>query len=263
MATLHVRNVPDVLYERLRDCAHANGRSIGAEVIVLLERFTIADLGRPRRTGGRARRRRSVPFIQRFNRQARAALFASRQEAVETGGEAVGTEHLLLGLLQARPTAASLLLTEAGLDVSDLRARIQPAATEAPAQIERDGEKMPFTPDAKKALELALRESMSLRAIEIGPEHLLLGIARTTESAGAQILEAAGLGWRTIRRTLRELDAELSGSAQRRSMQHYRVVELEGADDLEGALNALALEGYELLDIVDRRAIFRGPGVPV
>jgi ATP-dependent Clp protease ATP-binding subunit ClpA len=259
MATLHVRNVPDGLYERLRDCAAANGRSIGAEVVVLIERELVTDIGRARtRPYGRAPRRLPKSPFQHFNPRARDVIVEARAAALGLGAARIGTGHLLLALTQGPPNLASLQLEQAGISQALIRAALGEAAPPAPPS-EPGG--LPFAPETKKALELALRESINLRAVEIGPEHLLLGIARSGEGTGAAILEDSGQSASTLRSALRAVDLPASFTAAAPPAgSGFRVVELKGsAEEWEGQLNTHAAAGHELVDIVEKRAIFRVP----
>jgi Clp amino terminal domain, pathogenicity island component len=258
MATLHVRNVPDGLYERLRECAAANGRSIGAEVVVLIERELVTDIGRARtRPYGRAPRRLPKSPFQHFDPRARQVIVDARGAALELGAAGIGTGHLLLALLQAPPNLASVLLEQAGITHALVRASLGELAGEA-AQSEPGG--LPFAPETKKALELALRESINLRAVEIGPEHLLLGIARSGEGAGAAILADSGQTAATLRSALRALDLPAAINIAPPAGSGFRVVDLKGsAEEWERQLNTHAAAGHELVDIVEKRAIFRVP----
>jgi hypothetical protein len=225
MATLHVRNVPDALYERLRRQAEHNGRSIGAETVQLLEE----------RLGGAARRgllrRRGPAPYERFGADARAVVASAGEEARALGHAYVGTEHLLLGVLAHRPVP--------GLTLEQARSEIG-RGDGAP-----EGE-LPFTARAKKALDLAVREAQPAL---IEPEHVVLGILREGEGAGAQLLHAARPA---------ALHDALAATPDPGSFQ---VVELEGgAADWEARLNGAAADGYELVSIVERRAVLRRAG---
>src|SRR5262249_19643706 len=111
---------------------------------------------------------------------------------------------------------------------------------------------MPFTPGAKKAMELALRYCIERGSGQIGPDELLLGIAREDDGFGARILVEAGLDVATLRRGLAVPQVEPASG--------FRVVELSGrAEDWERELNSLAARGYELVEIVSGRAVFRVP----
>ncbi|MGI0128669.1 MAG: FitA-like ribbon-helix-helix domain-containing protein, partial [Thermoplasmata archaeon] len=135
MATLHVRNVPDELYELLRERAAANGRSIGAETCQLIYERLVAAAGRPRPFPLPGLRRRPVgrpgPFT-RFTAEARQAIVVAQQEARALRHDHVGTDHLLLGVLDAK-------------NARDVRAGMTPGDADVEGQI-------PFTPEAKRAL---------------------------------------------------------------------------------------------------------------
>jgi hypothetical protein len=216
MATLHVRNVPDELYELLRERAAANGRSIGAETCQLIYERLVAAAGRPRPFPLPGMRRRPVgppgPFT-RFTAEARRAVVTAQEEARAFGHDHVGTDHLLLGVLaQSNPAEAE-----------KVRARMTPGDAEVKGRV-------PFTPEAKRALELGLRAALAEGAGLIEPRHLLAGIEGRDIPRQAPVV----------------LDPSV------------RVVALEGdAEDWERQLSEVAALGYELVQIVDRRAIFR------
>jgi len=214
MATLHVRNVPDELYELLRERAAANGRSIGAETCQLLFERLVAAAGRPRPFPIPGLRRRPVGspgVFTRFAAEARQAVVTAQEEARALGHDHVGTDHLLLGVLAQTSPAR----------VEEVRARMTPGHAQTTGQI-------PFTPEAKRALELGLRAALAEGAGLIEPRHLLAGIEG------------------------REAAAPVAPDPS------VRVVLLEGdAEDWERQLNEIAGLGYELVQIVDRRAIFR------
>jgi hypothetical protein len=259
MATLHVRNVPDPLYESLRECASANERSIGAEVIVLIERRVLEDMAQKPRVArrGPTRRRPSTPF-QHFEPAARETIVTARREAIALGAPGIGTEHILLALVQA-PNLLSTLLQRSGLDYTAARAAVE-TASEPPAGPVL--ESIPFTPEAKEAMELALRHSLNLGAAFIGPEHLLLGVSSVQDGLGAHVLADAGLQWPMLNQELLTISSEpvIERLAQPEPLSGFRVVELEGpAEEWERLLNSHAAKGHELIEIVEKRAIFRVP----
>ena len=261
MATLHVRNVPDPLYEALRERAAENGRSIGAQTVCLiqesvlasdLERHALGRLIRRRRGGGSG-------FFTRFVAEARQAVVDAQGEARALGHNYIGTEHLLVALAAGSSTAADVL-AELGLAPESCRERVVDA-------VGRGGEqpsgRLPFTPPSKKALELALREALRLRDSHIGPEHILLGVAAEEEGVGARILREAGADLEQLRASVlltRARHPHAAPPVAAEPAEEFRVVELDGsARDWEAQLNAPAAEGLELVDIVERRAIFRRP----
>jgi hypothetical protein len=250
MATLHVRNVPDALYERLRARAERNGRSIGAETVVLLEAQLVV---LPLHSGPR-RRRRSAS--DRFVPYGRETVAAAQEEARELGHEAVGTEHLLLALLHK--LVGAVTLSAVGLDYAEARARV--------ARVEGGGDpvgsgSLPLTAAAKTALELALREALDAGSVIITHEDLLLGIVRESDGLGARIVEDHGLSLDDLRALVRpKLFPKVGpagGAFVFEARRPFRVVELEGTPrEWEHQLTA-ASAGYELVEIVDRRAIFQ------
>jgi ATP-dependent Clp protease ATP-binding subunit ClpC len=267
MATLHVRNVPDGIYERLRRQAEANGRSIGGEAVQLLEQQLALTVARGSRRRLVRRRRRGFGPFQRFTSPARAAVAAAQDEARALGHDHVGTGHLLLGLLTAGAGPASAALETLGVTPERVRAEVTERA--APGQGEPPG-RIPFEPGAKKALELALREALSLGDDYIGAEHLLLGILREGESAGAEIVRLVEADAEAVReavvRAVEEAEearslpwpAPLMHGPVGEAEQEFRVVELEGsASDWQASLTSGAADGFELIEVVGARAIFR------
>jgi plasmid stability protein len=232
VATLYVRNVPDDLYERLRRQADANGRSIGAEALQLLDE----QLGAAPRRG--RRRRRDPSPDGRMAAAVRMVVASAEEEARALGHAYLGTEHLLLGVLAQR-ALPGLTLDQARLDAE----RITGRGNGAP-----DGE-IPFTARAKKALDLAVREA---HPGTIEPEHIALGILREGEGAGYQLMNAAAPDIRSARSALHDaLEAAPP-------VPPFHVIELEGAaGDWEAQLNDAAAAGYELVSIIDRRAVLR------
>jgi ATP-dependent Clp protease ATP-binding subunit ClpC len=257
MATLHVRNVPESLYEALRECAERNGRSIGAQALIMVESGLEGEttrglgfLGRRRRVGS------AVGPFQRFTEQGRAVIVAAQHEARALDHNYVGTEHLLLGLLRDENSAAARALLTLGLEAAAARASVERIIGKGSGT---PGGHIPFTPRAKKVLELALREALSLKHDNIGTEHLLLGIVREGEGVAAQIIAEVEPDREKVRACVL-LFAGKGATLEIRdeTTDEFRVVDLEGsASDWESRLNDVAGNEYELVQIVDRRAIFR------
>jgi Antitoxin FitA-like, ribbon-helix-helix/Clp amino terminal domain, pathogenicity island component len=260
MATLHVRNVPDELYELLRERAGANARSIGAETIQLLqERLSLAGFGRPPRRfpmPGRSRRGPGTGMFTRFTTGARQAVVGAQEHAGELGHHHVGTAHLLAGVLDV--TAEGPLgeqLARLGLTPKLARAELErtPSAGDEPPTGQ-----IPFEPAAKQALELALREALKLGDEAITPEHLLLGIHGQETSSGARFLRNAEPSRDKLCQMILGSRTPLQHSPQLVPRPSFRVVLLEGdAAAWEKRLDDAAALGYDLLEIVDGRAIMR------
>jgi ATP-dependent Clp protease ATP-binding subunit ClpC len=134
--------------------------------------------------------------FERFTERAREAIVLAQEEARSLKHNYLGTEHILLGLLRMEEGLAARLLETFGVSVEDVRARVRAIVGEgtetAPPQI-------PFTPRAKKVLELGLREALSLGHNYVGTEHILLGLARENEGVAARILLDFDLGPDRIR----------------------------------------------------------------
>lgn len=166
-------------------------------------------------------------MFERFTAQARSVAVRGQQEARGLGHSAIGTEHVLLGLLAERPSAGARVLDGFGLDLDEVRRivargshhgrntfgdedvealrtvgidldEIRHAAEEAfgPGALEGRPNApghLPFTPRAKAVLELALREALRLGHRHIGTEHILLGLVREGHGTGPKILQEHGL----------------------------------------------------------------------
>lgn len=125
-------------------------------------------------------------MFERFTGDARQVVVRAQEAARGLQHNYIGTEHVLLGLFDAPTSVAARVLHRVGLTKESVRndvIEIVGPGTEA----KREGH-IPFTPRAKKVLELALREALSLSHNHIGPEHVLLGLVREGEGVAAQIL---------------------------------------------------------------------------
>jgi predicted enzyme related to lactoylglutathione lyase len=131
-----------------------------------------------------------------FSERARQVVVFAHDEARGLGHDYVGTEHLLLGLLREGEGVAALVLASLGATIDDARARVDTLVGRG--GVVTTGQ-MPFTPRAKKVLELALKEARSLGHDYIGTEHILLGLARENEGIGALVLLNIGVDADDIR----------------------------------------------------------------
>src|SRR6266542_675372 len=125
-------------------------------------------------------------MFERFTDQARRVVVLAMEEARRLNHSQIGTEHLLLGLLREPASVATEVLVSVGVSVEEVRVGVEESigrGQTAPP----DGH-MPFTPGAKKALELSLREAKQLRHHDVGTEHLLLGLLRVGKGVAAQVL---------------------------------------------------------------------------
>ena len=130
-------------------------------------------------------------MFERFTPQARQVVTSATNEAYALRHDYLGTEHLLLGLLNEHEGVAADVLRELSIRAEDTRAQVVHLVGRGKAETANGGQ-IPFTPRAKKTLELALREAERLGDRRIGPEHLLLGLARLNEGVGPVILAGSG-----------------------------------------------------------------------
>src|SRR2546425_3501838 len=145
------------------------------------------DFLRPASNPAHGRRERGVEgqVFERFTERARQVVVLAQDEARALKHNYIGTEHILLGLLREEEGLAARVLESLDITVEEVRAQV--------ARIVGQGDEVttgqiPFTPRAKKVLELALREALSLGHNYIGTEHILLGLVRENEGVAARIL---------------------------------------------------------------------------
>jgi len=128
-------------------------------------------------------------MFERFTERARRVVVLAQEESRLLSHNYIGTEHLLLGLLAERDGAAARALESLGITLDAARERVVEMI--GPGQQHPSGH-IPFTPRAKKILELSLRESLNLGSEVIDTEHLLLGLVDEGDGVGAQILQRLG-----------------------------------------------------------------------
>jgi len=151
-------------------------------------------------------------MFERFTERARQVVVLAQEEARALKHNYIGTEHLLLGLLREEEGVAARVLDSLQISTEEVRAAV--------VRIVGTGEEVatgqiPFTPRAKKVLELALREALSLGHNYIGTEHILLGLLREGEGVAARVLKSLDIDIeRTRNEILRELDPQFSAGEQ-------------------------------------------------
>ena len=124
-------------------------------------------------------------MFERFTERARQVIVLAQEEARTLRHNYIGTEHLLLGLLREADGVAARVLGALEVSLEEVRGEVTRIVGEG--DNESQGQ-IPFTPRAKKVLELALREALSLGHNYIGTEHILLGLVRESEGVAARIL---------------------------------------------------------------------------
>ncbi len=124
-------------------------------------------------------------MFERFTGRARHAIVLSQEEARLLSHNYIGTEHVLLGLLGEPESIAGLVLEGFGFTRDGVRAEVEKRVGRGK---KAPGGHIPFTPRAKKTLELSLREALAIKHNYIGTEHILLGLIREGDGIAAQIM---------------------------------------------------------------------------
>ncbi|TAM34192.1 ATP-dependent Clp protease ATP-binding subunit [bacterium] len=152
-------------------------------------------------------------MFNRFTERARKVIILAKEEARRFNHDYIGTEHILLGLIREGEGVAAAVLQKMGVSLENIRLEIEKLVQPGPTtQIIGD---IPFTPRAKKALELAAEEARSLGHNYIGTEHLLLGLIREGEGIASQVLMNLGMDLNSVRNEVMELlGSALPGMSQ-------------------------------------------------
>lgn len=141
-------------------------------------------------------------MFERFTDRARRVVVLAQEESQRLSHNYIGSEHLLLGLLAEREGVAARALES--LNVTLTAAREQVEEIIGPGQQTPRGH-IPFTPRAKKILELSLREALTMGSEVIDTEHLLLGLIDEGDGVGAQILQQRGATAQAVREAVARL----------------------------------------------------------
>jgi ATP-dependent Clp protease ATP-binding subunit ClpC len=141
-------------------------------------------------------------MFERFTDEARRVVVLAQEEARMLGHHYIGTEHILLGLIHEGEGVAAKALESLNISLEAVRQQIKEIIGQG--QDAPPGE-IPFTPRAKKVLELSFREALQLGHNYIGTEHILLGLIREGEGVAAQVLQKLGAQLNRVRQTVIQL----------------------------------------------------------
>ncbi len=125
-------------------------------------------------------------MFDRFTDRAKKVMNLARQEAQRFNHEYLGTEHILLGLVQEGSGVAANVLRQMTIDLTKIRQEVEKLVKTGPSMVTMG--QLPFTPRAKKVLELSMEEASNLGHNYIGTEHLLLGLIKENEGIAAKVL---------------------------------------------------------------------------
>ena len=152
-------------------------------------------------------------MFERFTDRARRVVVLAQEEARMLSHNYIGTEHILLGLIHEGEGVAAKALESLDISLEAVRAQVEEIIGQG--QQAPSGH-IPFTPRAKKVLELSLREALQLGHSYIGTEHILLGLIREGEGVAAQVLQKLGADLNRVRQQVIQL---LSGFQGKESSQ--------------------------------------------
>jgi len=142
-------------------------------------------------------------MFNRFTERARKVILLAKEEAKRFNHDYIGTEHILLGLIREGEGVAAAVLASVGLDPEKIRFEVEKLVEPGPNTVVSGD--IPFTPKAKKVIELAMDEARALSHNYIGTEHLLLGLLREGEGVAAQVLMNLGLDLDKVRAEVMQL----------------------------------------------------------
>jgi len=177
--------------------------------------------------------------FNRFTERARKVLLLAKEEARRFNHDYIGTEHILLALVSEREGVAATVIQNLGVDLENIRQEIEKFMHPGPPT-QVLGE-LPFTPRAKKSLELAAEEARSLGHNYIGTEHILLGLIKESEGLASQVLVLLGLELEKVRTQIMELLGEARGTNF--SSSHQSKKKTPALDSFGRDLTALARQG--------------------
>jgi ATP-dependent Clp protease ATP-binding subunit ClpC len=149
-------------------------------------------------------------MFERFTDRARRVVVLAQEEARLLNHNYIGTEHILLGLIHEGEGVAAKALESLGISLEAVRNQVEEIIGQGGSS---PSGHIPFTPRAKKVLELSLREALQLGHNYIGTEHILLGLIREGEGVAAQVLVKLGADLSRVRQQVIQLLSGYSGSS--------------------------------------------------
>jgi ATP-dependent Clp protease ATP-binding subunit ClpC len=149
-------------------------------------------------------------LFERFTDRARRVVVLAQEEARLLNHNYIGTEHILLGLIHEGEGVAAKALESLGISLEAVRSQVEEIIGQGGSS---PSGHIPFTPRAKKVLELSLREALQLGHNYIGTEHILLGLIREGEGVAAQVLVKLGADLSRVRQQVIQLLSGYSGPA--------------------------------------------------
>ena len=180
-------------------------------------------------------------MYERFTERVRKVMALANQEAQRFGHEYIGTEHILLGLVEEGSGVGANVLTKLGVNLGNAKPEVDKLASHGPAKAVIG--KLPHTAQAKKVIEYAIGEARDLNCHYVGTEHLLLGLLRVEGDVAAVVLTNFGLKVDTVREEVRNL-LEAGG---RKKLESSKVLIVQAIEALQAACCSAGAEGDQAL----------------
>jgi len=190
-------------------------------------------------------------MYDKFTERARKVMLHAKEEARRFGHDYIGTEHILLGLVKEGTGVAAHVLKSLNVDLKRIRVEVEKLVQSGSASSGQ--QQPPFTPRAKKVIELSMEEARNIGHNYVGTEHLLLGLLRENEGIAAKVLLNMGLKLETVREEVLEfLGTEVPGAEQKSAAKKTKS-DTPALDNFGRDLTELAREN-KLDPVIGRRA---------
>lgn len=182
-------------------------------------------------------------MFERFTDRARRVIVLAQEEARLLNHNYIGTEHILLGLIHEGEGVAAKALESLSISLEDVRAQVEEMIGQGASS---PSGHIPFTPRAKKVLELSLREALQLGHNYIGTEHILLGLIREGEGVAAQVLIKLGADLSRVRQQVIQLLSGYTGPTQSSPMDEVagKAAATSGGRGQEAPSGSLILDQF-------------------
>ena len=180
-------------------------------------------------------------MFERFTDRARRVVVLAQEEARLLNHNYIGTEHILLGLIHEGEGVAAKALESLGISLEAVRQQVEEIIGQGGSS---PSGHIPFTPRAKKVLELSLREALQLGHNYIGTEHILLGLIREGEGVAAQVLVKLGADLSRVRQQVIQLLSGYPGSANQPQGGGEKAGATSGGSGQETPSGSLVLDQF-------------------
>ena len=180
-------------------------------------------------------------MFERFTDRARRVVVLAQEEARLLNHNYIGTEHILLGLIHEGEGVAAKALESLGISLEGVRGQVEELIGQGGSS---PSGHIPFTPRAKKVLELSLREALQLGHNYIGTEHILLGLIREGEGVAAQVLVKLGADLSRVRQQVIQLLSGYAGSGGPMGAASEKAGATTGGRGAESQSGSLVLDQF-------------------